>query len=128
MEEHPPGNLEKLYLQDSENTPAVTLDPSSGKFEIAGRSLPDNAPGFYKPVIAWLERYVRNPNPTTELVLRLEYINTGSSKMLLDIFFTLHRAPGAHVSWYFLEDDEDMEETGEEFAELAGLPFELKAY
>jgi hypothetical protein len=120
--------MEKLLLEGSENTPHVILDAKSGVFEISGRSLPPDARKTYTPVLDWIDKYRAYPNPVTEFVFKLEYINTGSSKMILDLLFTLQNINGARVSWCFLEDDEDMEETGEEFAELVKLPFELKAY
>lgn len=120
--------MEKLLLEGSESTPHVILDQKSGVFEISGRSLPSEAREVYEPVLRWINKYAEHPNPVTEFVFKLEYINTGSSKMLLDLFFALQKINGARVSWCFLEDDEDMEETGEEFAELVKLPFELKAY
>jgi hypothetical protein len=120
--------MEKLLLEGSENTPHVMLDPKTGTFEMAGRSLPAEAREVYEPILRWIDKYADHPNPVTEFVFKLEYINTGSSKMLLDLFFALQKINGARVSWYFFEDDEDMEETGEEFAELVKLPFELKAY
>jgi hypothetical protein len=120
--------MEKLVLQGTENTPAVLLDPTGSRFEIMGRSLPVDARKVYGPILQWFETYALNPNPTTEMVFKLEYINTGSSKMLLDLFFGLQKIKGASASWCFLEDDEDMEEMGEEFRELVKLPFELKSY
>jgi hypothetical protein len=120
--------MEQLVLQGTENTPAVLLDPKGNRFEITGRSLPGDAREVYGPILQWIEKYALDPNPATEMVFKLEYINTGSSKMLLDLFFELQKIKGATALWCFLEDDEDMEEMGEEFRELIKLPFELKSY
>ena len=40
----------------------------------------------------------------------------------------LEEIDGAKVTWYFHEDDEDMEEAGEEFADLVEVPFDFKTY
>ena len=45
-----------------------------------------------------------------------------------DILSKLESIPGMTVSWYFHEDDEDMEEAGTEFSELVEVPFEFKTY
>jgi hypothetical protein len=36
--------------------------------------------------------------------------------------------PVSKVIWQFLEDDEDMEESGQELAELVSIPFEFQPY
>lgn len=102
------------------------MNKTTGVFEIAGRSLSDNAPAFYKPVLAWLHDYAADPNPETAFAFRLEYINTASSKVVLELLGILQRIEGAKVLWYFQDEDEDMEETGEEFSELVNVPFEFK--
>jgi SiaC family regulatory phosphoprotein len=40
----------------------------------------------------------------------------------------LEGTPGVKVVWQFLEDDEDMEECGQELAQLTSLPFEFQPY
>ena len=56
------------------------------------------------------------------------YFNTASSKMLLDILMKLedmHKAgKESLVKWYYPEDDEDMKEAGEEYADIVDVPFE----
>jgi hypothetical protein len=59
---------------------------------------------------------------------KLEYFNTASSKLILDVLSALEEIEGVTIDWYFHEDDEDMEEAGEEFSELVEIPFEFKTY
>ncbi len=120
--------MEIIHLEGTEDTPKILLDQKNGIFEISGRSLPEDSAEFYKPVLEWLDDYAKNPNPTTIWVFKLEYFNTASSKLILDVLSKLEDIPNLTVSWYFHEDDEDMEEAGEEFAELVELPFEFKTY
>lgn len=120
--------MEKLVLSNTDLTPAVLLDSESGIFQIEGRSLTDDAAAFYKPVLTWVESYAKAPNSKTEFSFKLEYFNTPASHLFLDLFKALEKIPNASVTWYFLEDDEDMEEAGQELAELAAIPFELKPY
>jgi hypothetical protein len=120
--------MEIIHLEGTEDTPKIILDKSNGIMEISGRSLPEDSTEFYSPVLEWLSEYSENPNPTTNFVFKLEYFNTASSKLILDILSKLEDIPSITVSWYFHEDDEDMEEAGEEFSELVDIPFEFMTY
>ena len=120
--------MEVLLLEGTEDTPKVLLDKSNGIFEISGRSLPEDSAEFFQPVLDWINDYSLDPNETTDFTFKLEYFNTASSKLILDVLSALEDIEGAKIIWYFHEDDEDMEEAGEEFSELVELPFEYKTY
>ncbi len=120
--------MEILNLEGAEDTPTIILDKKNGIFEISGRSLTEDSAEFYHPVLEWIEAYAGEPNASTEFVFKLEYINTASSKLILDVLSALEGIKGTKILWYFHEDDEDMEETGEEFSELVKIPFEFKTY
>ena len=120
--------MEIINLEGTEDTPKIILDKGNGIFEISGRSLPEDSAEFYAPLIDWIEAYSKAPNDGTEFVFKLEYFNTASSKLILDILSKLEDIPGITVQWYFHEDDEDMEEAGEEFSELVDIPFEFRTY
>lgn len=121
--------MAKLDIESTEDTPRVLFNPEGNHFELSGRSLPEDAPSFYGPILDWLDDYYGgSPLPTTTFDIKLEYFNTASSKLVLDFLMKLeeHHSAGNKtvVKWYFDEDDEDMQEAGEEFAELVGVPFE----
>jgi len=120
--------MEILNLEGAEDTPKIILDKKNGIFEISGRSLPEDSAEFYRPVLEWIESYGAGPNPSTEFAFKLEYFNTASSKLILDVLSALEDIKGIKIIWYFHEDDEDMEEAGEEFSELVEIPFEFKTY
>lgn len=120
--------MEILNLEGTEDTPKIMLDKKNGIFEISGRSLPEDSTEFYRPVLEWIENYGKEPNPATEFVFKLEYFNTASSKLILDVLSALEDIKGMQIHWYFHEDDEDMEEAGQEFSELVEIPFEFKTY
>lgn len=120
--------MEILNLEGTEDTPKILLDKGNGIFEISGRSLPEDSTDFYQPVLDWIETYAEDPNSTTEFAFKLEYFNTASSKLILDVLMALEDIDGMKIIWYFDEDDEDMEEAGEEFSELVEVPFEFKTY
>jgi hypothetical protein len=117
-----------INLEGTEDTPRIILDKPNGIFEISGRSLPEDTQEFFKPVLEWISEYAKKPNPETIFVFKLEYFNTASSKLILDILNRLEQIPGVAIDWYYHEDDEDMEEAGTEFSELVEVPFEFKTY
>ena len=119
--------MDALIIKEGDDTPKVVLDKQKAIFEISGRSLPEDTVHFFKPVLEWLKSYKNDPNPTTDFVFKLDYTNTASSKLLLDILQTLQPIKNVKVIWYFRDDDEDMEEAGHEFAEQVDIPFEFKA-
>ena len=117
-----------INLEPTEDTPKIILDQGQSIFEISGRSLPEDSAEFYGPILAWLEEYHKAPNGETKFTFKLEYFNTASSKLILDILSKLEDIKDAKVLWFFHEDDEDMEEAGEEFSELVDVPFEFRSY
>jgi hypothetical protein len=120
--------MEIINLEGTEESPKILLDKDNSIFEISGRSLPEDAAEFYHPIIDWLTRYGQSPNPETVVIFKLEYFNTASSKLILDILSKIEEIKGSKIAWYYHEDDEDMHEAGTEFSELVDVPFEFKTY
>jgi hypothetical protein len=124
--------MEVIKIKGSDDTPTVILDAENGIFEISGRSLPEDVAAFYEPIIDWLDEYAENPNPKTVFDFKLEYFNTASSKLLLDVLLKLEdMVNNDHevlVRWHYPDDDEDMEEAGEEYADIVDVPFEQVSY
>lgn len=120
--------MEILNIEGTDDTPRIILDKGNGIFEISGRSLPEDTAEFFKPVLEWLENYKKEPNATTEFVVKLAYSNTSSSKLILDILLSIQDIKALKIIWYYQEDDEDMEDAGRELSEQVGAPFEFKIY
>lgn len=117
-----------MFIAGTDETPEIRLDKQSGTFEISGRSLPEDSIEFFRPTMEWLAEYSKAPNATTRFVIKLDYMNTASSKLIQDILLKLGDIPGSNVLWYFQEEDEDMENVGQEYAEMVSIPFEFKTY
>lgn len=120
--------MQPLNIPDSELTPAIEFNKQKNIFRIEGKSLLDKPEPFFSPVKAWFEEYGRNPNPETVLAIKFEYFNIATSRELLDIFKIMEKLPNAKIIWRFLEDEEDMEESGQELAELVTVPFDFQPY
>lgn len=123
-----------IKIEGTDDTPQVTLDanPENPFMEISGRSLPEDVVAFYDPILEWLDEYSENPLEKTVLNIKLEYFNTASSKLLLDILLKLEDMNEAGhdvlVRWHYPDDDEDMEEAGEEYEDIVEVPFEQVSY
>jgi hypothetical protein len=124
--------METIKIQGTEDTPKIILDAENEIMEISGRSLPEDVSSFYEPVINWLNEYAEKPNKKTIINFKLTYFNTASSKLLLDILMKLEemheKGHDVLIRWHYPEDDEDMEEAGEEYADIVDVPFEQVAY
>ena len=121
-----------IKIQGTDDTPTVTLDKENNIFEISGRSLPEDVVVFYKPILDWLDEYKNDPLDKTVFNFKLEYFNTASSKLLLDVLLRLEDINNdGHevlVKWHYPDDDEDMEEAGEEYSDIVDVPFEQVPY
>jgi len=130
LEQEP--NKDYVLLKGTSETPEVMLDKANGVIKFSGRSLPEDAKSFYKPIKDWIKRYSENPKKGTHAIFAFEYFNTASSKMILEMLDLLKIAESKDdqlkIDWYYLEDDEDMLEAGEDFAEIADLKFEYVSY
>jgi len=124
--------MDVIKIMGTDDTPTVTLDAGSNIFEISGRSLPEDVAAFYNPIIEWMEKYNQAPLAKTVFNFKLVYFNTASSKMLLDILMKLEELHNAGkqvvVKWHFADDDEDMKEAGEEYADIVDVPFAVKVF
>jgi hypothetical protein len=125
--------LRPLNLERRSDTPAVKLDPQ-GDFAITGRSLPENAELFYKPIIDWVDRYAEGQaQALTQLTIELEYFNSSSVKQILTLLLKLEdlqrkEDKEVRVVWSYNQDDELMEMKGREIESLVDLPFVMQAF
>lgn len=123
--------MDRLRIDGTKYTLSIDLDPASGKLVFGGESYPENARGFFAPVFAWLEEYLGTAPPRVDVELGLDYLNTSSTKCLLDMLevFERLRAAGSAVTvtWFYSKDDEDTLTMGQEIAEDTELPIQFVA-
>jgi hypothetical protein len=124
--------MDPLIIELTDSTPAVFLDKRTGKFEISGRSLPEEALAFYQPVLEWINNYINAPNESTTFVFKMDYINSASIRALNDILTVLEKlfikGHDVKIEWKFNFDDNELRDTGEEFSEIYKMPFKLEGY
>jgi hypothetical protein len=83
-------------------------------------------------VFDWLNVFEKNTLTSPSFKFKLEYFNTASSKIILDILMRLEDINNANssnisIEWYYMESDDDMLEAGEEYKELVEIPFNVIA-
>ena len=121
--------MKTFFLDETPKTPKINCNPEKGELLISGRSIPENSIEFYKPLFDWLDEYTSSAEGETVLNVKMEYFNTSSSKCLVEVFRrleSLHKdGKGVSINWYFEEDDEDMEESGEDFQEIIQIPISM---
>lgn len=121
--------MDNIHLEGSPKTPTIEFNADSGNLELKGRSIPENAIEFYKPLVDWLGEYSNNPADDTIVDVKLEYFNTSSSKCILDLFKKMEsvgsQGKSIKINWYYEEDDEDMLEAGEDYEAIINIPFKM---
>jgi hypothetical protein len=121
-----------LKIEATVDTPCVILDAKNNHFELSGKSYPEDTKEFYGPILAWMDLYVADSNPETTFSFKLKYFNSSSYKPIFDILSKLYAIKSknrkVNIDWQYKAGDTDMQEAGEEFAELFDLPFTYKAF
>jgi len=99
---------------------------------LTGSSYPENSLEFFKPIVQWVKDFLALTKDDVRINIRLNYLNTSSTKCLLDIFEMLdgfHKAGGSiKMFWYYAKDDEDIMDTGEELCEDFDFPITFEIY
>ena len=121
--------MENLVIAKGEKTPFIEFN-HQGELRIEGRSIIENPLEFYQTPIAWLKKFTSNKPKEVKIHVCLEYFNTASSKLLLDVFKVLEplKTVGSNVNliWYYDENDPNMKEAGEDYASIVKYPFHFK--
>lgn len=124
--------MDALNIKGTAETPNIVFDSSANVFEITGKSLPEDVKEFYNPILRWMKSYSESPNPKTVLKVKMEYFNTASSKMLLELFEIVDEmyksGKDVEIEWHYMEDDEDMQDAGNDYADMLEVPFKMFSY
>ena len=124
--------MDTMNLVGTDDTPNVILDAANSKFELSGRSLPEDVAAFYKPILSWMEAFAETVPDKITFDFKLNYFSTASSKMILDILLKLEEMNEDNdkvtIRWHYPSNDEDMKEAGEEYADMVEVPFEMIEY
>ncbi len=121
--------MEKLISEGSKDKPVINFDNESGVLFLGGSSLPENVIEVYKPIIKWLDDYTQQPNPVTSIEFFFEYLNTASSRMIMQILQKClqlqKKCDKLNINWCYLAGDLDMKDFGQELVELTNYPINI---
>lgn len=121
--------MESINIEETAITPEIKFNSQTGFFSLKGRSIPENPKEFYSQIIEWLIEYYKSPNEITEFWFEMEYVNSGSSRFILEILRRVkqYRDEGSNtvIKWLYEEDDESIQGLGEYYRDLIQIPIEL---
>ena len=109
--------MKNITYEPTTSTPEVRFN-TDGRLLMEGRSLPENVQRFFNPLIEWAKALEAE---VVKMDLNLEYLNSASSKKLLEILRALDRNDCIKefiINWHYEADDEDALESGQIFEDL----------
>ncbi len=108
--------METLIIKGTIKTPTIVFNPD-GNLIIKGKSIPESVFRLYTPVIDWIKEF-RAEYVTFNI--DLEYINSASKVMLLELFRVLeanNHVKNITLNWHYDIEDEDSLDIGNIFEE-----------
>ncbi len=120
--------MKKLYIKETLNSPKVLFDPSKKRYEISGKSFPENSKTFYEPVFEWLNS-IDSTTEKLQFSFMFDYISTSSvitiKQFLSKIKALCDKGANIEVFWYYDKTDTDIKDIGEEYKKLIGLNIQI---
>jgi len=122
----PKVDLDEVRVLPTRSTPEVILVPD-GIIKIRGRSIPEDALRFFKPIQEWINIYIENPADVTCVDILLEFLNGVSKKILVQLLQKITYVKLKHkkfiINWYYENGDDNSLQIGEDMAEVLDVPF-----
>ncbi|MBT3361520.1 MAG: DUF1987 domain-containing protein [Rhodospirillales bacterium] len=124
--------MENIKIEASDRSPEVDFDFDKNVYALRGESYPEDVTAFFGPVIGKLEERLGSlKGAEVQFDFELVYFNSSSAKVLMGLFDMLDETAAEGnavvINWIYDEEDDNMEELGEEFAEdLENVQFVMK--
>ena len=106
--------MKDIILQGTDTKPQVRFT-ADGQLLLKGRSFCEDPRKLYQPIIQWCNKIDAK---AISFDVRLDYINTSSTKCLYDLLEALdnnNAIANIDINWYYEEEDEDMYDLGRIF-------------
>lgn len=120
--------MNSLIIERNVRTPYISAEPT-GLVKIEGISIPENSIEFYEPLKVWLDQYFKNPCDKTILNVKLDYFNTSTANILLNLFKQFSKSVPTgkfvEINWFYEKGDFEMEESGNDYKSLLSIPFNI---
>ena len=119
--------MESIFRNKTPLTPEMSFNADTGVLELSGRSIPEVALNTYKPLIDWLDLYFTQPQKETQMVFRLSFFNTSSSKYIMEMLKKMEEVYKQNTLvkaiWYC--EDEDIYDLATDYKDLVDIPMEI---
>ncbi len=117
--------LKDIRIEATAKTPRVDFVAGTGNLTFTGKSLPENASGFFEPLYKWAGEYAKNPAESTNLKFNVDYFNTSSVIWMGKILKVLTKIKKSdHILFVHLYFDiEEYDSMGEEDVRESLSPF-----
>lgn len=121
---------EAIYtIEATKRTPYILFNKSTGEMQITGKSLPEYSYAFYGNLLDEADTYLANANEKTIIKVNLEYFNTVSSKIILQLILKFERllteGKKVEVEWFYNQDDDMLLDVGEIYKSSTKIPVSL---
>jgi hypothetical protein len=95
--------------------------------EIKGCSIISDPKVFFKPVQNWIITYLKEPSDVTILNMKIDYVDSASTKFLFEILKSLeklnNKSRTISLNWYYDINDPEILELGEVLGGRINIPF-----
>ena len=120
--------MENLIIPKTHKTPKIEF-LVNGKLSISGRGMATDPKLFYKPVVEWVDNYLKTPAELTEISINMEYTQSGDVKVISEILKQFRPLMANNhkvvINWYYDNGDADQKDLGDSISKSVKLPFNL---
>lgn len=103
-----------------------------GRIQIRGCSIINDPRTFFHPLQTWVGEYLKDPPDETEITIKIDYIDSASSKFIFDILKNLEKIfllkKTVSLKWYYDIHDPEILEIGEILGGRIKIPFKFIQY
>jgi len=115
--------MKNLKIFATTSTPLIDFKYDEGELRFEGRCFVEHPGEFFKDIEEWIYDYLKNPKEETDVIFKLDFLNTNSSKIIYKIIKALSSLDNITFTVYFEEDDEDMIKLFKNYETILGLHF-----
>jgi hypothetical protein len=120
--------MRELLIEATEESPSITVKGGGTVLSVSGRSTSAMVAASFRQVALWLDEFGREEGSLPlKFEFKLEYYNTLTSRLLLDILFKMEKlfekGHDITVDWYYEKFDTDLREAGEAYSAMVSIPF-----
>src|SRR5579871_4728367 len=84
-----------IKREPTDRSPAVDFDFAHGHFTMSGESYPEDAAGFFGPLLQGMREFVGSGDTPAQVDIEMAYFNSSSAKALMNLFQLLEQAAAA---------------------------------